>query len=206
MSPAVCRLPDSARTQFQSGFLSAPTSMHFTGVCRRSGRRTRVLVLALLIAVTMATASASAPAEAEAHHARLDGVERRVIRLINAERARLGLRRLRAVRSLARAADFHSRDMLRGRFFAHASRNGTSAAQRVGRFRRAACFGETLAYVSNVALAAQASQVVAMWMASPGHRTVLLTPAFRRIGIARRSGLLATGPGTVFTADLQSQR
>jgi uncharacterized protein YkwD len=179
--------------------------MPSTGLGRRACRRTRTLALSLLLAVTLATASASVPAVANAS-ARLDAVERRIIRLINHERARLGMRRLRPVWSLARAADFHSRNMLRGRFFAHASRNGTPAARRVGRFRRAMRFGETLAYLSRVGIRAQASQVVAMWMASPGHRAVLLTPGFRRIGVGRRTGLLASGPGTVFTADLQSRR
>jgi len=181
--------------------------MHSTGVRRRAGRRTRVLALALLVAITLATASATAAPTAGAHPARLDGVERRVIQLINRHRASFGLRRLRGAWRLARAADFHSRDMLRGRFFAHASRNGMPASRRVGRFRRATHFGETLAFLSRTAVASQASAVVSMWMASPPHRAVLLAPAFRRIGVARRNGLLPTGvPGTVFTADLQSRR
>jgi len=179
--------------------------MPSTGLGRRACRRTRTLALSLLLAVVLATASASVPGVADAS-ARIDAVERRIIRLINDERAKLGLRRLRPVWSLARAADFHSRNMLLGRFFAHASRNGTPAARRVGRFRRARSFGETLAYVSDVGLRAQASYVVRLWMASPGHRAVLLTPRFRRIGIGRRTGMLPTGPGTVFTADLQSRR
>jgi uncharacterized protein YkwD len=45
-----------------------------------------------------------------------------------------------------------------------------------------------------------------MWMASPGHRAVLLDRAFRRIGIGRRGGYLGGRPVTVFTADLQSAR
>ena len=52
-----------------------------------------------------------------------------VIRAINRARAAHGLRRLRAGRRLARAADAHSRSMLRADFFSHGA-----FSQRVRRY------------------------------------------------------------------------
>jgi uncharacterized protein YkwD len=51
-----------------------------------------------------------------------------------------------------------------------------------------------------------ASRVVQMWMASPGHRAVILTRGFRRIGIGRRSGALGSTRAIVYTADFSSRR
>ena len=45
-----------------------------------------------------------------------------------------------------------------------------------------------------------------MWMASPGHRAVLLSPAGRRIGVGKRKGSMAGVRRAVFTADLASRR
>jgi hypothetical protein len=45
-----------------------------------------------------------------------------------------------------------------------------------------------------------------MWMDSPPHRAVLLSPAFRRVGIARRWGNLRGSKMAVVTADFASRR
>jgi uncharacterized protein YkwD len=51
-----------------------------------------------------------------------------------------------------------------------------------------------------------ASTVVRMWMESPPHRAVLLSSGFRRIGIARRWGILGGSSRAVVTADFASRR
>lgn len=177
--------------------------MDCTGIRRGAGRL--ACVPAITLAATAAAIMGPAP-DPSAASSRVDSVERRVVWLINRERARHGAPRVSRVRALSRAADRHSRDMLSGNFFAHASRDGTPAVTRVLRYRRASLTGETLAYLHDGVPGDQAQRVVSMWMHSPGHRAVLLGRAFRRIGIGRRAGHLGGRPVTVVTADLQSAR
>src|SRR5918997_3065944 len=94
---------------------------------------------------------------AQAGGPRLDAGERSVVRAINRARGHHGLKRLRAGRRLARAADFHTRSMLRGNFFAHGA-----FAQRVRRFVRFRVIGETLAMASRCG----ARRIVRMWLNS----------------------------------------
>ena len=141
------------------------------------------------------------PAQASADRARLDRVERRVVRIINRIRARHGLRRLKASRSLSRAATEHSSDMLRRNFIGHASSDGTSMGQRVRRYTGAHWIGETIAVVSGRATARLA---VRLWMHSPPHRAVLLSASAHRIGVGKRRGRLGGARDSVFTADFAS--
>ena len=147
-----------------------------------------------------------APAPAGAATARLDRQEKRVIRFINSIRRAHGLPRLRVSPKLNRAANYHSWEMIVGNFFAHSSRSGTSAATRVRRYRRSRSVGETLAFVPRHQRANAAWHVVEMWMNSPGHRAVMLSPGFRRLGVARKNGSLGGGRrGGVFTADFAAR-
>jgi uncharacterized protein YkwD len=132
----------------------------------------------------------------------LDGFERAVIAGVNAARAQRGLAPVRANRALSRAADVHTRDMLRADFFDHPSSDGTSWERRVRRYADANMVGETLAYVR--ARGDGAAGVVQMWLDSPPHRAIVLEARFRRIGVARRWGTLATAPTGVVTADFSS--
>jgi uncharacterized protein YkwD len=163
----------------------------------------RALAAGGLMAATLGHA---APADARGGQNRLDSTERKVISLINGQRAARGLPPLTRSRRLARSADYHSWDMLRGNFFAHASSSGASFQGRVRRYSQAARVGENLAYVRNGQGRGQAERIVGMWMASPDHQAVLLSPGFRKIGVARRTGTLGTLRATVFTADLSSRR
>ena len=141
------------------------------------------------------------PAQATADRARLDRAERKVVRIINRIRARHGLRRVRASRSLSRAAAEHSSDMLRRNFLGHSSSDGTSMGQRVRRYTSARWVGESIAAVSGRGTARRA---VRLWMHSPPHRAVLLSRSGRRIGVGRGRGWLGGAPLTVFTVDLAS--
>lgn len=150
---------------------------------------------------------AAGTVEAEARgSARLDPTERRVIREVNRVRARSGLGPYSSSRALARSADYHSRDMLRGNFFAHTSSNGTTLEGRIRRFTRAARIGENLARVPGGHGRGVVRQVVGLWMASPTHRAALLAPDFAKIGVARRTGRIGGTRVTVFTADLATRR
>ena len=44
-----------------------------------------------------------------------------------------------------------------------------------------------------------------MWMNSPPHRAVMLSPGFRRIGLSHRSGILGGFGMSVVTADFASR-
>ena len=166
------------------------------------GQKTRrhALVAGLLMISTL-----TAPAAATARPGKMGRAERAVVRKVNALRAGSGAAALRGNGRLARAADSHSRDMLRADFFDHPSSNGTSTYDRVRTYRRSNLIGETLAYMP-VSGGTSAQQIVNMWMASQGHRDVLMDGRFRRSGVAKRRGTLFGTKVTVWTADLISAR
>jgi uncharacterized protein YkwD len=164
---------------------------------------TRCLAVALIAAACAATALFTAPS-AHAASAHVSRTERAVIRLMNRVRAQHGLPRLRSSLRLSLAADGHSLDMLRNDFFAHQSSDGTSFDRRVRAYANARRVGENLAMVSRVRRVAR--KVVRMWLDSPGHRAILLSRRFRRVGVAKRSGHLGSLRATVFTVDFASRR
>jgi uncharacterized protein YkwD len=116
---------------------------------------------------------------------RMGRTERAIVRKLDHQRAHFGLRALRSSRSLARAADGHSREMLSRNYFAHSSANGASFATRIHRFTHARMVGETLAMLMGCRHHT-AHQVVTMWMHSPPHRAIVLTRGLHRVGIAMR--------------------
>jgi uncharacterized protein YkwD len=144
-------------------------------------------------------------AQADAASPRLERGERAIVRAINRERRHAGLRGLRASASLSRAANFHSREMLRSNYFAHPSSNGGAFEARVRTFTRARTIGETLAMLSRCGRGS-ARTVVSMWMNSPGHRAVLMSASYRRVGVGRRTGRLGGNRACMVTADFASRR
>jgi uncharacterized protein YkwD len=115
-----------------------------------------------------------------------------VLRLVNRERARHGLRPLRGDRRLAGVARRHARDLVRYRFFGHTSPRRGSLRRRVARSgftrgRRRWTAGENLAMGRG--RAASARRVVRAWMTSPGHRANILGRAFTSAGLGVARGL-----------------
>lgn len=147
-------------------------------------------------------------ADADARRAgpRLDSSERAVVVEINRVRSQYGLPRLRTNHALNRSADFHTSDMLRANFFGHASSNGTSMESRLRRYRPSHRLGENLAYVPRKERRRGPRSVVQMWMNSSGHRAILLSPGFRRVGVGRRTGAFGNLRAVVYTADFASAR
>ena len=124
--------------------------------------------------------------------------ERALLCLVNRERARAGVPPLRLNRCLARAAAGHARDMVRQRYFAHESRDGTGFDERIlatGYAPRGARWtvGENLAW--GAAPAGDAAWVMAAWMHSRDHRANLLRASFRDVGLAAVAGAPAGGDG-----------
>jgi uncharacterized protein YkwD len=95
--------------------------------------------------------------------------------------------------------------MLEANYFAHSSHNGESFDRRVRRYANHRALGETLAMMGGCGRGS-ARRVVRMWMNSPGHRAILLSSKFRRVGIAKRTGSLGGNRACVVTADFASRK
>jgi uncharacterized protein YkwD len=104
--------------------------------------------------------------------------EQRMLELVNAERAREGLRPLVFNDELRDVARAHSVEMFEEGYFAHISPNTGSPFDRMRRAGiRFIIAGENLAYAPNVQIAHEGL------MNSPGHRANILRPEFGTIGI-----------------------
>jgi uncharacterized protein YkwD len=164
-------------------------------------------VAALTLAcVGLLAALVVVPAAAFAGGPRLDKRERAMIRGINHQRARYGLAAVKPNKHLSRAADYHSWEMLDANYFAHTSRDGGPFDERVRRYVNKRALGETLAFLGGSCGRGSAHRVVKMWMDSPGHRAILLSSSYRRIGLAKRVGSLGSTKACVITADFGSKR
>jgi uncharacterized protein YkwD len=110
----------------------------------------------------------------------VSGAMGEVITLTNQRRRDAGCGDLAPDGRLTRAAQAHASDMNEKGYFDHVSRDGRRFEQRV----RAAGYPRPGA--ENIAKGqTSASQVVREWMASPSHRSAMLTCAFTTIGVAR---------------------
>jgi uncharacterized protein YkwD len=152
-------------------------------------RKTQIFVVfAAVFCALLVTSSSLA--------ARLSPAETGLLRAVNATRAAHGLGTLQVDSTLTLAARSHSRDMLRGNYFAH----GAFTARMLGFHVQGAFAGENLAWGNGAY--ASAGTIVSEWLASPEHRANLLRPGFTRIGIGATQGtFLGRSGATVLTAD-----
>jgi uncharacterized protein YkwD len=123
---------------------------------------------------------------------------------INAVRVNHGLTPMAPSSGLHRAALRHSQDMLWREYFAHTSPMGSTIGYRIqtsGFVTYGAWWaGETLAWGSGSTGSPQS--VVKMWLMSPEHRAILLSPRYHLVGIGRAQGAFLGHPGaTVWTVD-----
>ena len=131
-----------------------------------------------------------APADAEAIMARA----------ANRARQEHGLQPLRRSRSLARSARRYAAWMLRADYFGHLPRIRASR-----RFRR---LGENLAIrfedtavaseVEDAARRDAVEETISGWLGSPGHRRLLLSRRYTRIGAGCAAGLFRGRPATTW--------
>lgn len=162
--------------------------------------RPAVLALRGSLVVLATTLVLAAPAVAVGP--RLDGGEAAVVRALNRVRARYALPRLRVDPRLDHAADLHTHQMLSGGYFEH----GAFAA-RVHRFVHSQAVAETLAMMSAGSCRHRhVARVVGMWLSSAPHRAIVLSGAYRRVGIGRRRGHLDGAAACLVTADFASAR
>ncbi len=133
--------------------------------------------------------------------------------MLNRERAARGLAPLRRNPALTTAADGHSRDMVRRRYFAHTTPGRVTFARRIERTRyargAATKLGENLAWGMDDPAAPSADR--ARLDGSPEHRANVLDPAFRSIGIGIAPGVpvatasAAAATGATYTTDFGSR-
>ena len=131
--------------------------------------------------------------------------------LLNVQRGRHGLRRLRASARLGRAAARHSRAMVFGRFFAHVgpAEPGLVARVRGARYLAGAAgwnLGENIGYGRWPN--GTPRSMVRSWMGSSGHRAVILRPGYRSVGIGIVRGVPGRprARGATYTADFGVRR
>ena len=111
--------------------------------------------------------------------------ENEVIRLVNEERAKQGLKALTANWELSRVARYKSQDMVTNKYFSHTSPTYGTPFQMIKNFGisyRTA--GENIAYGQRTPQA-----VVNAWMNSSGHRANILNSSYTQIGV----GYVASG-------------
>ena len=123
----------------------------------------------------------------------LTSSEASLLRAMNGVRTSHGLAALRVDFRLERTARAHSADMLRHQYFSHGSFSSRLRASGAA----GPIFGENLAWGPN-----SASWVVNAWLNSPEHRSILLRPGFRRVGVGALQGTFSGMSGAlVVTAD-----
>jgi uncharacterized protein YkwD len=173
----------------------------------RSNCKHAAVLAALMLAAIPAPAAASSCAGANipASVTQDPATRATLTCLINAQRAAHGLRPLATSGRLAAAAAAYSNRMVAERFFAHVDPHGgtiTSRAKASGYTNGAYLWalGENLAW--GVGSRALPSSIVAVWMASPGHRANLLEPTWREIGVGVAKGIPLGGTaGATYAAE-----
>jgi uncharacterized protein YkwD len=122
-------------------------------------------------------AAAPSPASTSVHS---------LLRLLNEERSKRGLRPLRQNLRLDKAARGHARDMVARGYFAHQRVGGPDFVARIRRTgylsgAKAWAVGENIAYGEGNRSGVQS--VVRAWMASRGHRSNILSTTYKDVGI-----------------------
>jgi uncharacterized protein YkwD len=112
-------------------------------------------------------------------------IEPAIAAAVNAHRRRLGLRTLRIAAPLARAGDAHARALAVAGLFTHDWPGGRPFSRWMPSFYGQAGYrswraGENLLWSAGSITPAAA---LSLWLASPPHRRLLLTPTWREIGI-----------------------
>jgi uncharacterized protein YkwD len=110
-------------------------------------------------------------------------LEKRMLEMINKERAKEGLKPLKADPQETMVARAHSKDMFQRGFFAHTDPDGKDPFDRMKAARlKFSTAGE------NLALAQTLENAHTNLMNSPGHRANIMSRAFTRVGIGIQDG------------------
>jgi uncharacterized protein YkwD len=118
------------------------------------------------------------------------------INQLNQLRQASGLPALQASESLHRSSTKYARRMIENDYFGHASRIAASSA--FGRI------GETLEL--HPGWNADPAQTISAWMNSSGHRAVLMSSAYRWVGMGIARGKIGSRLVTVWVAHVGARR
>ncbi|MER5750336.1 CAP domain-containing protein [Streptomyces sp. NPDC002088] len=127
-----------------------------------------------------ASASATPPsASTPQATATASGATARIVELVNAERSKVGCSAVTLNATLTKAAQAHSEDMATHQNMSHTGSDGSAPGDRItSAGYNWSTYGENIAYGY-----ASPEQVMAGWMASPGHKANILNCAFKEIGV-----------------------
>ncbi|MBW8795705.1 MAG: CAP domain-containing protein [Streptomyces sp.] len=128
---------------------------------------------------TAAASTAPKPSSSPKATATASGVVARILELVNAERGKVGCSALTLNSTLTKVAQAHSADMALHRNMSHTGSDGSSPGDRITAAGYTwSAYGENVAYGY-----ASPEQVMAAWMASPGHKANILNCTFKEIGV-----------------------
>lgn len=120
-----------------------------------------------------------------------DKFDQKILKLVNQERSKAGLRTLTLSQKLDQAADGHSTRMATGDFFSH---NDPQTATNGGRRIEAAGYTGWSTWGENIAAGQTTPEAVFQgWMRSSGHRANILNPNFTHMGLGYHSQNNDTG-------------
>lgn len=182
-APAAAPAPAAMATARQQQLLAgaAPVTAEEQAYVQRTSQAMQGFV-ALLQGVVAATARGGGPAVGGTRED--NAWEQRVTDLINAERAKVGLGALRYSGQLDAAAEGHDLMQAATGTMAHEGLGDADPGSRIRAQGFSSAWGENVATGQT-----SPEQVVAEWMASPGHRRNILDPAFTQLGVAFTTGL-----------------
>jgi uncharacterized protein YkwD len=167
----------------------------------------------LATALSLALAAPAAACENEdlmPNRANLDEIRAATLCLLNEERGKRDLPKLRSNAKLRKAAERHSDNMVDKRFFDHTSPGGSTMVGRISSagYNGWASLGENIGWGSGHLATPEA--LMRGWMKSAGHRENLLRPRFREVGIGISFGIpLKAFPGetgATYTTDFGVRR
>jgi uncharacterized protein YkwD len=163
--------------------------------------RIRWETIAACAACALLLAPASATAGQSARVMACGGGELAIMLcLVNDVRVARGLPRVGVSPALARSSRLRAGAIVRCRHFSHTpcGQSFGSVFRTVGYTRQRFAVGENLSWGSGYLGSPQ--HALAGWLTSPPHRSVLLSPRWREVGIAvvATSGLFAPGPNRVW--------
>ena len=155
--------------------------------------------MAFLVPASDAAASSCKNAKLVPGAAEIDKARKATLCLLNRERRKHDLPKMRASEKLRAAAAQHSQDMVARQFFDHVAPGGVTLTERVAAvdYLKAAISSWFLAENIGWGTGSLASprSIVKQWMASPGHRANILNPQVRDAGVGIALGTPEGLPG-----------
>jgi uncharacterized protein YkwD len=146
---------------------------------------------AALVAPGSAAAASCAHANDNPYDISLHEAKQATLCLLNNERRKRGIRKLRDNGRLDLASRRHANDMSKRHYFAHGDFVGRIKAARYLSGARGYMLGENIAWGSGTY--STAAHIVDEWMHSSGHRANILNPSFHEIGLGIARGAPVDG-------------